>query len=177
MYSTESLQRWCHKLHVLSCETVNVYVLRGLRGPIHLPESLSACRVCARRRQVEVEGKINTFFFDVTHWVIRFAVVLKNEGAEFWAQTPSWLLEYLSTSYYLCGLGRSTADLHNVESCHWNLQVTHFLNCCYKNSQWPLCRRRYTLSFNRGASNSIKVRFKKICLTRLTFYYLCFVPL
>lgn len=163
-------------MSVLSCETVNVYVLRGLRGPIHLPESLSAYRVCMRRRQVEVEGKINTFFWRnaLSHKV---CCCSKKRGADFWAQTPSWLLEYLSTSYYLCGLGRSTVDLHNVESCHLNLQVTHFLNCCYKNSQWPLCRRRYTLSFNRGAFNSIKVRFKKICLTRLTFYYLCFVPL
>lgn len=44
---------------VFSCETVNVYVLRGLRGLIHLPVYLSAHKVCTRQRQAEVGAKIN----------------------------------------------------------------------------------------------------------------------
>lgn len=51
---------------VLGCETVNVYVLHGLRGLIHLPVSLGALEVCARQSQVVVGGK-NKYKFDVMH--------------------------------------------------------------------------------------------------------------
>lgn len=65
------------RVSVLGCETVNVYVLSGLRGLIHLPVSLSALDVCTQQRQVVVKGgKINRKF-DVMYWVRRFAVVLK----------------------------------------------------------------------------------------------------
>lgn len=99
------------RVSVLGCETVNVYVLYGLRGLIHLPVSLSALDVCTQHRQVVVKGgKINRNF-DVMYWVRSFAVVLKTPCRLLGAKTTSWLLEYLSTSYYLCSLGRSTVDL------------------------------------------------------------------
>lgn len=44
-------------MSVFNCETVNVYVLHGLRGLIHLAVYLSAHRVCTRQRQVEVGAK------------------------------------------------------------------------------------------------------------------------
>lgn len=51
---------------VLGCETVNVYVLHGLRGLIHLLMSLGALEVCARQRQVVVRRK-NKYKLDVMH--------------------------------------------------------------------------------------------------------------
>lgn len=55
------------RVSVLGCETVNVYVLYGLRGLIHLPVSLSALHVCTQQRQVVVKGeKINWNFYVMT---------------------------------------------------------------------------------------------------------------
>lgn len=47
------------RVSVLGCETVNVYVLHGLRGLIHLPVSLGALNVCTKQRQVVVKGGKN----------------------------------------------------------------------------------------------------------------------